>query len=329
MLNRLKIRYLFAKIVYVFRLAPVFWRQNDDFLSIINYHYFSNEPTEGDVLEVSFQTIEQQIRTLKDEYSLLPCVPGLDSLFVQQGGELRTPVLILTIDDADFNILQLVPILEKYQVPITLFVPVGFCLDGESLDGLRSRCLHFGIFNLLNKTEGRKRYNFEDYFHGVMSMDIYQLKELLNKLLIETDSDREPLAERKLLKVKALVEISKHELITLASHSMSHVRLALLPDKWLRWEIEQSIDYIKEWGGDGAVFSYPYGNKGSFNNDTQGVLELKGVKYAFTGLANHSVASTIPHAIGRSFLFNSADKKYVLGTAGGAFELFDRILGRT
>ena len=329
MLNRLKIRYLFAKIVYVFRLVPVFWRQNDDFLSIINYHYFSNEPTEGDVLEVSFQTIEQQIRTLKDEYSLLPCISGLDSLFVPQGSELRTPVVILTIDDADCNILQLVPILEKYQVPITLFVPVGFCLDDESLDGLRSRCLHFGAFNLLDKAEGHERYNSEDYFHEIMSMDIYQLKELLNKLLIETDSDRKPLTERKLLNVKALEEISRHELITLASHSMSHVRLALLPDKWLRWEIEQSIDYIKDWGGDGEVFSYPYGNKGSFNNVTQKVLEEKGVKYAFTTLANNSVANTIPHSIGRSYLFNSADRKYVLGTAGGAFELFDRILGRT
>jgi peptidoglycan/xylan/chitin deacetylase (PgdA/CDA1 family) len=110
---------------------------------------------------------------------------------------------------------------------------------------------------------------------------------------------------------------------------MSHVRLALLPDKWLKWEIEQSIDYIKDWGGDGTIFSYPYGNKGSFNSDTQKVLEGKGVKYAFTSLANNSVASTIPHAIGRTYLFNSADKKYILGTAGGAFELFDRILGRT
>ncbi len=329
MFNRLKFRHLFAKIVYVFRLAPVFWRQNDDFLSIVNYHYISNEPTEDDVLEVSFQTIEQQIRTLKDEYNLLPCISGLDSLFMQQGGELRTPVLILTIDDADFNILQLVPILEKYQVPITLFVPVGFCLDDESLDGLRSRCLHFGAFNLLNKVEGHERYNSEDYFNEVMSMDICQLKELLNKLLIETDSDRDPLTERKLLNVQDLEKISKHELVTLASHSMSHVRLAFLPDKWLRWEIEQSIDYIKDWGGDGEVFSYPYGNKGSFNNVTQKVLEGKGVKYAFTSLANNSVASTIPHAIGRSYLFNSADKKYILGTAGGAFELFDRILGRT
>jgi hypothetical protein len=52
MFNRLKFRHLFAKIVYVFRLVPVFWRQNDDFLSIVNYHYSSNEPTEGDVLEV-------------------------------------------------------------------------------------------------------------------------------------------------------------------------------------------------------------------------------------------------------------------------------------
>jgi len=49
----------------------------------------SSEPTEGDVLEVSFQTIEQQIRTLKDVYSLLPCISGLDSLFMQQGGEVR------------------------------------------------------------------------------------------------------------------------------------------------------------------------------------------------------------------------------------------------
>ena len=84
MFNRLKFRHLFAKFVYIFRLAPVFWRHNDDFVSIVNYHYFSSEPTEGDVLEVSFQAIEQQIRTLKDEYSLLPCVPGLDSSFVQQ-----------------------------------------------------------------------------------------------------------------------------------------------------------------------------------------------------------------------------------------------------
>jgi len=329
MFNRLKFRHLFAKSVYIFRLVPVFWRQNDDFISIVNYHYFSNKPTEGDVLEVSFQTIEQQIRILKDEYSLLPCVPGLDSLFVQQGRELKTPVAILTIDDADCNILQLVPILEKYQVPIALFVPVGFCLDDESLDGLRSRCLHFGAFNLLNKVEDHVQYYLENCFHEVMNLNIDQLKDLLDKLLIETDSNREPLTERKLLNVNDLMKISRHELVTLASHSMSHVRLALLPDKWLRWEIEQSIDYIKDWGGDGAIFSYPYGNKGSFNSATQKVLEGKGVKYAFTALANNSVASTIPHAIGRSFLFNSADKKYVLGTAGGAFELFDRVLGRT
>mgnify|MGYP002725557041 CR=1 FL=1 len=328
MFNRLKLRYLFAKFVYIFRLAPVFWRQNDNFISIVNYHYFSNKPAEGDVLEVSFQTIEQQLRTLKDEYSLLPCVAGLDSLFLQQGSGLRMPVLILTIDDADCNILQLVPILEKYQVPITLFVPVGFCLDDESLDGLRSRCLHFGAFNLLNKIEGYKRCNLENCFHEVMSLNIGELKELLDKLLIETDSGRDPLTERKLLDVKNLEEISRHELVTLASHSMSHVRLALLPDNWLRWEIEQSIDYIKEWGGDGALFSYPYGNEGSFNSATQKVLEGKCVKYAFTTLANNSVATTIPRAIGRSYLFNSADKKYVLGTAGGAFELFDRILQR-
>ena len=329
MFNLLKLRHLFAKSVYIFRLAPVFWRQNDDFVSIVNYHYLSNEPAEGDVLEVSFQIIEQQLRTLKDEYSLLPCVSGLDSLFLQQGSGLRMPVLILTIDDADCNILQLVPILEKYQAPITLFVPVGFCLDDQSLDGLRSRCLHFGAFNLLNKVEGHERYNLENYFHEVMSLNIGELKELLDKLLIEADSGRDPLTERKLLNVKNLEEISRHKLVTLASHSMSHVRLALLPDKWLRWEIEQSIDYIKEWGGDGALFSYPYGNKGSFNSATQKVLEEKCVKYAFTTLANNSVATTILHARGRSYLFNSADKKYVLGTAGGAFELYDRILRRT
>ena len=329
MFNRLKFRHLFAKFVYVFRLAPVFWRQKDDFVSIVNYHYMSNEPTEGDDLEVSFQTIEQQIRTLKDEYSLLPCVTGLDSLFVQQGSGLRTPVVILTIDDADCNILQLVPILEKYQIPITLFIPVGFCLDGESLDGLRSRCLHFGVYNMLKKFEGHERYNFENCFNEVMGLNIDQLKELLDKMLIEAGSGREPLTERKLLNVKDLEEISRHELVTLASHSMSHVRLALLPDRWLKWEIERSIDYIKEWGGDVALFAYPYGNKASFNSDTRKVLEENGVKYAFTSLANNSVVDTLPYAIGRSFLFNSADKKYVLGTAGGAFELFDRILGRT
>jgi peptidoglycan/xylan/chitin deacetylase (PgdA/CDA1 family) len=239
------------------------------------------------------------------------------------------PVVILTIDDADCNILQLVPILEKYQIPITLFAPVGFCLDGESLDGLRSRCLHFGVYNMLKKFEGHERYNFENCFNEVMGMNIDQLKELLDMMLIEAGSGRDPLTERKLLNVKDLEEISRHELVTLASHSMSHVRLAFLPDRWLKWEIGRSIDYIKEWGGDGSIFAYPYGNKGSFNSATQKVLEEKGVKYALTGLANHSVANTIPHAIGRSFLFNSADRKYVLGTAGGAFELFDRILGRT
>jgi len=329
MFNRLKFRYLFARFIYIFRMAPVFWRQNDDFISIVNYHYLSNVTTKGDVLDVSFQTIEQQIRTLKDEYSLLPCVPGLNSLFVPQGDKLRAPVVILTIDDADCNILQLVPILEKYQVPITLFALVGFCLDDESLDGLRSRCFHFGAFNLLNKVEGHERYNLENYFHEVMSLNTNQLKELLGKLLIENEFGRDPLTEKKLLNVKDLEEISRHELVTLASHSMSHVRLALLPDRWLKWEIERSIDYIKEWGGDGEVFSYPYGNKGSFNSATQKVLEGKGVKYAFTSLANNSVANTLPYAIGRSFLFNSADKKYVLGTAGGAFELFDRVLRRT
>lgn len=87
---------------------------------------------------------------------------------------------------------------------------------------------------------------------------------------------------RKMLTEKQIriLSDSGHEIM---SHSYSHVNLSKLTKNEIYMELTKSKDIIEKITGKTViVFSYPNGQKGSYNEEAQQILKKAGYKYAYT-----------------------------------------------
>ena len=205
-----------------------------------------------------------------------------------------------------------------------MFAPIGFCLHKNDINGLRSRCLHFAFFKK-NFKDKKVKKELNLIFKYILKLKLNDLKKYYKSLIKDED---DYFLSKKFLSLKNLRKLSKNKLITISSHSMSHVPLAYLPNEWLNWEINMSLKFIEKCGGSKSFFAYPYGYKESFNNKVKKLLRKRNVKYAFTTLAKINYQNNDTLELGRTFASNYSNKNYVLGNASGAFNLFDTILKR-
>jgi len=106
---------------------------------------------------------------------------------------------------------------------------------------------------------------------------------------------------------------------------MSHQLLTALPEAWCQWEVERSLRYVSELGGDMELFAYPCGDPRALNDSTTKILSLQGVRFAYTTLAVRISRDSQPLSLGRATMFNENSFHYIRGTGGGAFEFWDRV----
>jgi peptidoglycan/xylan/chitin deacetylase (PgdA/CDA1 family) len=308
------LRKAYAAGCYVARLAPPVWRAGVTSKVILNFHYFtSSEPSS--YLEIRVATLRAQLNTILAHFHVAPLVAeALDC----------TPrsAVSISVDDADVSLLEALPIFETLGVPITVFAPVGLCMGPTTLDGLRSWTLRHWL-DLVSPEppfDVPPRIFFEqvmDMSEGVLGTTLARLKTCKRR--------PEVISSRVLLTINQLQEVTQRSNTTLAAHSMSHARLADLPPNWLNWEVEQSLGNIERLGGSTEVFAYPYGALGTFSAETNAALKAHGVRHALSTLAMPVPAGRKPFVLGRTGMLDSSWSAFVRGSAGGAFEWWDRI----
>ena len=323
-------RYLFTIVVFFLKLTKFQNTKRKKIISIINFHYFldNNQIPLDSSLEINIDTFDKQLRILKE--SKIKFINGKKDLNIffknkELSNENKKKFLI-TIDDADYNVKKIVPIIEKYKIPFILFAPIGFCINERDIIGLRCRYLHHLYFKL---SKNLAKNDFKELllskFHEVLKLDYNKLKLSYKNLAYNNGSF---FNKKKFLSLSDLSELSKNPLITVASHSMTHLPLSELPSEWLNWEIKESKKYINKLNGDDTLFSYPYGYYKSYNQEVKKILYNFNFEYAFTTRATLIEKSSEKFEMGRTFLFNSKNRYYVLGTAFGSMKLFDSILRR-
>lgn len=320
---KIKLRHFFAQLVYHSRISLLWGVGQKRQITAINYHLFTEGKVLDESLEISCNFFEKQIETLFHNASIEPCSQCLDSLFTEEPKNSPRSSVLLTVDDADAHFLKVLPILERYNATATLFVPVGLCLGPNTRDGLMSRCLHLAAQQMGPSLQK----NGDSFFKKILTSSENDLRDQLEKLMADATLT-DPITTRKLLSVSELKAIARHPLITVASHAMSHTRLALLPRDWATWEIRTAAQYIREWGGDATLFSYPYGHKGSYDQITQDILRKNAIRYAFTAQAKIITQYADHLELGRSFSLNFQDKAFIMGVARGGFQILDFFLRR-
>ncbi len=150
-----------------------------------------------------------------------------------------------SFDDGWSTNKALIPIIEKYNVPITIFVPV---------EPLESGNFWWNYVYAKYKND-QVVEEFKTYSEEKFNSEIAEIKKEIN-------------LGREAVTFEELKEMSKHPLINIQSHTYNHPILTNVNDKQLDFELSESKRFIGELlEKEIDTFSYPNGSFGQREED--------------------------------------------------------------
>ncbi len=237
-------------------------------------------------LTVSNSNFEQHLQFFASKYQVL----RID----EDWSKLKKNGVVITFDDgyAD-NLINALPLLEKYNIPATVFVttlnigtnnefwwdrlsfdytllPETFLLPENNQSLSKIQWSNYKISEELKKKSNPEKLKWLEQF------------EVINNIKFE------PRPQYRSLSIEELIQFSKHPLITIGVHTENHYSLGKLTFEEQKIEIETNINKLKELGvSDCKYIAFPHG---SYNSDTFRIMKLLDIKVGF--LANNSFADT-------------------------------------
>ena len=170
--------------------------------------------------------------------------------------------VFISFDDAWLGNLDLIPVLEKYNIPVTLFVSTKAVEDGQIwLNIVRKQ-----FANLDEKV--KKGITVKDlkkisYAHGLA---LYSNAVKINDV------------RREIMTKQELIEFTKH--VSVGSHTVTHPILTNCDPDDVTFELNESMKLLSNWGINlNGFFAYP---NGSYGPEVIKGLEKSEYKYAFT-----------------------------------------------
>lgn len=149
-------------------------------------------------------------------------------------------VAYISLDDGWKDNLNLIPIIEKYNVPITIFVPIEPLQSGNYW------------------WEYVKKRHPQNSFREIQTFKTYS-EEKFNDTLSNLKNGTK--LERSSISLSELNSISQHPLIEIQSHSFNHPILTNLSDQSLEIELKGSKDFLENFLNKRIfAFSYPNGS---------------------------------------------------------------------
>lgn len=194
---------------------------------------------------------------------------------------------ILTFDDGFYSLKsQLLPLLEKYQVPVIIFITTGFVGDKkiayevELEEMIKQKVQIQTLDGGIHSTENQKTK--EKLFQQLrlpLKNKSTRAKDRYMKKLFALNGYKKangPLY----LRWKDIIELDKHPLITIGAHTLTHPVLTAIKLKDAYTEIKKSKKILEnKLKHKISFFSYPYGSNNFY---IRKLVQLAGFKYAFT-----------------------------------------------
>jgi glycosyltransferase involved in cell wall biosynthesis/peptidoglycan/xylan/chitin deacetylase (PgdA/CDA1 family) len=206
-------------------------------------------------------------------------------------------LVFISFDDGWRGNFELLEFIEKYEIPITLFVQTNAIKDGN----------YWWEYALIN---GQQKYSGIKEISGFKSLPEKVLKEKISIL------KHKYCLKRSSLTLDELKKISESRYVTIGSHTVTHPILTRCSVESQTFEILESKRIISQWiNKEVEYIAYP---NGDFNDDTIEISKNCGYKLGFT---------TIPGKIDIERVNSFIIPRNALYDSGGYFENISKILG--
>lgn len=243
---------------------------------ILAYHRIYNLKHDWQQLSVTPENFESHLQIIKDKFKPISVDELIDNLF---NDKVSDRSIALTFDDGYFdNYKFALPLLEKYEIPATVYVSTGF-IGGE---------VEFYWDSLEHSFTNKKKQDASPN----IPQEYYSVCDLLHTMTIE--QRLEYLEMKKVSFRKSHRQMTKEEIIVsdsspffqVQAHTVNHPSLSALSLIDQEYEISQSQSDLKKiLNREITGFAYPYGGKNDFNEKTKKIVRKLGFKYA---MANYS-----------------------------------------
>ncbi len=212
----------------------------------------------------------------------------------------------ITFDDGYKDTIELgLPVLEKYSLPVTIFVTVGYVKENKLLPwweivdhileyNARVSFNFYGKEYVLNTSSLNSQIVLTNLFKSLPSSKINELKNMLmNKFHIEVN-------ENSFANQKQIMELSNHHFIQIGAHTVLHPVLANCGKNELIYEIEESKKTLESWTGRKIKwFAYPFGGVNDFSRQAVSIVKKAGFIGAFTTKVGAVASNYDPYEINR------------------------------
>ena len=206
----------------------------------------------------------------------------------------------VTLDDGFLNnYAEAWPVLEIYQVPVTIYLATGYIGTGRMMwsDQLEATILGTRRKRIDVCVEGRRlKHSLGSEAERIAAF--LEIKALckaapndLKDAIVETVTDAldtDIVAAHPLYAFMSwdeVREMNDSPLVSFGAHTVDHVSLAKVSEREMRDQIDRSVDAVeRELGQPCQFFSYPEGQADDFDETVIGYLRQKGFDHAPTAI---------------------------------------------
>jgi len=273
-----------------------------DCLTTILFHNFTYD---GEPLAKARERLKYQCEWLKKNYSPLTLTAATDGL---SGGRLPNMPLLITIDDAHTDTLDVFDIFRSFELPIAIFVCAGWSAnaspreeptalarlvtDLEWYSGPEKELI-FPCGTL--KVQSDKRPRRETASQILNHRDDWRpyLEEIIQKI-----NSHRSTARRNICNWQELAELENLG-VEIGCHSVSHMNLAEGDQSRLDFEIFEAKRILNSKFARCEAFAYPFGVPGSYSSATSKTLSKAGFQHAFLTRSDFASGHENPHELPR------------------------------
>jgi peptidoglycan/xylan/chitin deacetylase (PgdA/CDA1 family) len=266
---------------------------------LIRIYYF-NKPNNEGIISIylhnpSKSLFEKILKWLVNKNYKFISIKELENIINQK--LVTEKSVFISLDDGWIWNIELIDLIEKYKVPVAIFIPTDAVKNGNywwEYAKIKGQNKYSGI----EKLEDFKKLP-EDVFRNKVAI----LKSNYN-------------LKRSCITLDGLKKIDKHELISIGSHTVTHPILKKCSIETQTSELLESKQILSNWlDKDIEYLAYP---NGDYDNNTVEIAERCGYKLAFTiNPGEIDVKSGNPYTLPRNALYEQ----------GGYFENISKILG--
>lgn len=260
---------------------------------ILMYHELAKDSVDVDAWTIVRESdFVRQVEYLRRHYRIV----SVEELLAPPDAADRRPAVALTFDDGDAgNFHVLLPLVERLQVPVAIFIATGhietaqpYWFDrivnamqvSQSLE-IDLRAQGLGVYPVEPARGAQNWSRIQNLLADVKTLPPSAADSVADRVEEIAATSRDAACGRIVpLTVEQVRALGRSPYITIGAHSHCHRLLTQVPREEARESIETSRSRLREWTGQKVeYFAYP---SGDHNESVAKLLEESGFRAAFT-----------------------------------------------